>query len=250
MAYGKRWNRWRNRRMPVRPKARRSRAVPTKTIKAIARSVVMKTAETKVSEYGQENVQLYHNVLHKVENNTLFTTQGVTDGDNPGVAEMRIGDMIYAKKLWFKFQLFNKQDRPNLHYRIMIVRSQTDRTGNAPTLPPDFVPESIPGNGNLLFTSSNDESYTIVWDRTYRLEATNSVESGVVAPSYHETSRIININYFIPKNQQKIIYHDGGSVPKKYVYIPYVVAYDSYGTLTTDNVASYAYTRKAYFKDV
>lgn len=215
----------------------------------IAKKTLMKTAETKVSEFSTENVQLYHNVLEKTENNSLYTTQGPTDGDTQGTAENRIGDMIQAQKIWWKIQLFNKQDRPNLHYRVLVVRQQTDRTGTyEPSLPAAFELETLNGNGNLLFASSSQERSTVVFDRIYRVQNQQSLVNSLDVG--HEVSRIINVNYKIPKSHQKVLYHDGGSVPKRFIYLMYIVPYDSYGTLTTDNIASYAYSRKTYYKDI
>lgn len=218
-------------------------------IAKIAKQAVLKVAETKVSETASENNQLYHNDLTKTENNPLYTTQGTTDGDTQGQAQQRIGDMVQGVKLWWKVMLFNKEDRPNLHYRMLVVRQQTDRDGNYnPTLPNDFRLETLSGNGNLMFASSSQERATVVYDRIYTLNSPNGWVDGL--DNHKEVSRIVNINYRIPKAHSKIYYHDGGSVPKRFIYNLYIVAYDSYGTLTTDNIASYAYSRYFYFKDV
>lgn len=231
---------------------RRKSAKKVMTVKAvrnIARKTVMKLAETKVSETAFENKQLYHNILDKAENNTMYTTQGVTDGDTQGTAQQRVGDMIQATKLWFRVMLFNKSDRPNLHYRILVVRQQTDRDGQyRPQLPGDFELETLSGNGNLLFASSAMERSTVVYDKTITLNSPNGWVDGL--DNHKEVSKIVNINYKIPKTHQKVLYDDGGSVPKRFIYQLYIVPYDSYGTLTTDNIASYAYSRRLYFKDI
>lgn len=224
------------------------KVVSVNQVKAIAKSTLMKTAETKVSENAFENRQLYHNVLDKSENNPLYTTQGTTDGDTQGVAQNRVGDMIQGVKLWWKVMLFNKEDRPNLHYRMLVVRQQTDRDSNYnPTLPTDFKLELLNNNGNMLFASSSQERATVVIDKIIRLASPNSYQGEFAAK---EIQKIVNLNYRIPKSHQNIYYHDGGSVPKRWIYNLYIVAYDSYGTLTTDNIASYAYSRYFYYKDV
>lgn len=239
--------------IPKNYRRKRNTMPKQKTFRAkvanIAKKVLMKTAETKVAENAVENVQLYHNVLQKFENNSLYTTQGTTDGDTYNVAEQRVGDMIQLQKIWWRIQLFNKSDRPNLHYRILIVRQQTDRTGTyEPSLPADFELETLSGNGNLLFASSSQERATVLIDRTVALNSPNGWADGL--DNHREVSKIININYKVPQSHQKVLYHDGGSVPKKYIYQLYIVPYDAYGTLTTDNVASYAALRKCYFKDI
>lgn len=246
MAYGRRYRR---RRMPAKTKRRGGRSVSAKQVANIAKKVLIKTAETKVSETASENNQLYHNTLFKTENNPLYTTQGTTDGDSQGVAQNRVGDMVQGQKLWWRVMLFNKEDRPNLHYRMLVVRQQTDRDSNYhPSLPADFKLEALSGNGNLLFASSSQERATVVVDKTVVLNSPNGWVDGL--DNHKEVSKIVNINYKIPKAHSKIYYNDGGSVPKKYIYNLYIVPYDAYGTLTTDNIASFAYSRRFYYKDV
>lgn len=228
---------------------RKGRNLKRAYIAKVARQTLMKVAETKVSETASENNQLYHNSLFKCENNPLYTTQGTTDGDTQGTAQQRVGDMVQGIKLWWRVMLFNKEDRPNLHYRFLVVRQQTDRTGSYnPSLPADFQLEALSGNGNLMFASSSQERATIVYDKTFTLNSPNGWVDGL--DNHKEVSRIININYKIPKAHSKILYHDGGSVPKRFIYNLYIVPYDSYGTLTTDNIASFAYSRYFYFKDI
>jgi len=54
---------------------------------------------------------------------------------------------------------------------------------------------------------------------------------------------------YIPLNNKKIHYNDGGSDPKFFDIGFALIAYDSWGSLTTDNICSYAWERKFYFKD-
>jgi len=48
---------------------------------------------------------------------------------------------------------------------------------------------------------------------------------------------------------RKITYDEGGVLPKKRTIGTMVVAYDAFGTLQTDNIASYAYNAKIVIQD-
>ncbi len=48
---------------------------------------------------------------------------------------------------------------------------------------------------------------------------------------------------------KKITYDEGGSTPKKRDIGTIVVCYDAYGTLQTDNIASYAYNGNIIIQD-
>ncbi len=52
-----------------------------------------------------------------------------------------------------------------------------------------------------------------------------------------------------PGKEKKITYDQGGTVPKFKTLGLCVVCYDAYGTLQTDNIASYAYNCAIRFID-
>ena len=58
------------------------------------------------------------------------------------------------------------------------------------------------------------------------------------------------VKFFLPLNNANIHYiADDSGTPRNYDYGFAVIPYDSYGTLTTDVIASFAYNAKFYFKD-
>ena len=62
-----------------------------------------------------------------------------------------------------------------------------------------------------------------------------------------EAHRYIKI--WIPLKNKIIQYQNGVGNPMKGDIGFCIVPYDSYGTLTTDNISSYAFNYKFYFKD-
>ena len=57
--------------------------------------------------------------------------------------------------------------------------------------------------------------------------------------------------FYIPLKNMKIKYAQSTSTgkPKFFDYGMAIVAYDAYGTAETDNIASYGWSYKLYFKD-
>jgi len=104
-------------------------------------------------------------------------------------------------------------------------------------------------NGNKMMDEINKEKVSVVYQKIINLQtglaaAGDASGSPFVGKECH-TYKII----YIPLKNQQIVYDDGGSTPKFLNYGFCLTAYDSYGTLTTDLIASYAFNMKFYFKD-
>lgn len=211
--------------------------------KAIKRSVlqaVLGMSETKYRQFEDENVNIFHNTTTITGNaiNMLQTSQGASDNQ-------RIGDTIRAKSLNIKMQLFNKQDRPNVTYRILILAPLTTGVTPAPSI---WKGES----GNKMLDNIDTGSYKIIYQKYVKWSGQTTTFSGpTTLPNYsRETSKILSIN--IPLKNKKLQYStNSGLVPKssKMNWTLYVTPYDAFGTLITDNIASYAYNARFYFKD-
>jgi len=226
---------------PLQP-GKRSAYVPKKRtrkgIQKIARTealkVVKQQSEIKQSMFHAENQQLYH-MMPYFHNNALYTTHGTDSGDRPGNWTNRIGDELYLKSLNMKFQLYNKQDRPNVHYRIIVFWYES---GSTPT-----VSDVLDNQGNLLLNQPNRETVSVIHDKIY---------PGVYpAPHGSEFSRVISINK--RWKNKKIVYNDSQATnsaqPKMKDLAWFVLATDVYGTLETDNIASFAVQYAVKFQE-
>ncbi len=90
-----------------------------KSVRKIAKKAVMGSAETKTVGKQTENVQLFHNKALYVQN-LLATTQGIQDPNDLTSNAARIGDSIRLTNANIKFWLSNKDDRPNVMYRLIL----------------------------------------------------------------------------------------------------------------------------------
>ena len=193
----------------------------------------MKTTEAKHTHYYNENSQLFHNIPNYVTG-LYATQQGLDDEDvvTPGI-DIRVGDECYINNVNIRLWLSNKNDRPNVMYRMILFEYDQGETVD---------------NALVFFTQRNK-----------MLDRVNNEKVNVLMTKYlkpgndftlngHEHSKLIALNHKF-KKPKKIVYADGGSAPKDKNLALAVVCYDAFGTLQTDNIASYAYDIKLTFRD-
>lgn len=195
------------------------------------KSIALGQSETKRIITSLENLQVYHNVP-SIIGNLVSTTQGMSQIS-------RVGDEVIGQYLKLKLWLSNKSDRPNVMWRVIV-----------------YCPR--PGTTTLDWQTNSATNRIIAFVDTDKLNVIKqkilnpppgdySLESGA---ALKERSRYLTMN--IPIKNQKISYfEDNGTVPKlqKHNICVAVIAYDAYGTLITDNIASYAFSYEFYFKD-
>jgi len=206
----------------------------TKSVKRIAKKVAMQIPERKVFGFIDENRQLIHNKTDYLPN-YLECKQGTADPNNVQSANnrlVRIGDEYYLREVNIRFWLSNKEDRPNCMYKVFMFWYDSEATLSDATC--WFTQQ------NKMLDRINNEQISVIDSQT--------IFSG---PSYsqteHEHSYLCTLKG--KWKSRKITYDEGGTVPKKRTIGTMVVAYDAFGTLQTDNIASYAYNAKIVIQD-
>lgn len=205
-----------------------------KSVRKIAKKTVMGTAETKSVGKSSENVQLFHNKALYIAN-LLATTQGVKDPNDQSGNDARIGDSIRLTNANIKFWLSNKDDRPNVMYRLIMFWYDTPLTLSDALC---FFTQT-----NKMLDRPNTENISII-DQKYIFSSSNYA----VDANNHERSQLATLkgNW----KGRKVQYDEGGASPKKRTIGVCVVCYDAYGTLQTDNIASLASNYQINFKDL
>jgi len=218
----------------------------TKQLVNLIKKVSLKNVETKTTHKIEENVNIYHNSGY-IYTNILKTTQGTTDTDTGLTAfSNRLGDEILARGISIKLWIANKRDRPNVMYRLVVFKYAA---GSIPTLAACFTG----ANPNRMMDKIDKEYITPVYQKIFNLQVGFSAASDGYGPYPSNNNRGKEAHtykkIYIPLKNKKIIYNNGGSLPKFVDYGFFIVPYDSYGTLDTDNIASFAYEQTLYFKD-
>lgn len=229
---------------PVSRKAFVKRAVSkakTSRLVKLIKKVSLRQAETKDTHIISENLQLYHNVPYSVTA-LLYTEQGINDNES-GTTQYtkRIGDEIVASGISLKFWFANKGDRPDVLYKLIVYKYKANTSISS-----SVDPYESQGTSNFMIRDLNVEKFKIV--RVINFRITTSAQRITSQDVFNGAEGHKAMKVWIPL-KQKIKYESGTSTPYGWDYAFSVVAYDSFGTLTTDNIASFAINRKLYFKD-
>lgn len=207
-----------------------------RAIKAIA----LKNAETKHITTTAENNTLRHNSPYALPN---LMQLPIGTGENG-----RIGDEIIGKYINIKFWFSSKQDRPNVMYRIIFYRAPATEDNTY-----SDIMENVSGNNMIDYV--NTEKYSSIKQIMFQIKNNTMMgpAGGLLGTSYDwymkENSKYISCS--IPLGNSKIKYQNGETHPKyqKFNIKCVIFAYDAYGTLTTDDIATFAYSSRLYYKD-
>lgn len=222
-----------------------SRLASRKSISRIARRVVMSAAEDKEKTASHGKVELNHNTLSAIAHlnspsSTYMPGQG--SGDT-----QRVGDKIYARGFNVHLLCGQKRDRPNITWRIICV---AQRSGSG-VLNYAGLFKNVSGNGML--DEINTDKVTVLYQKYLKpLKCLDNVSVEVppvgedfpAAKEYTFTRKI-----FIPRKKMYKFEEDGSMVHNDKDIFMYVIPYDAYGTLTTDNIAYVQTWCKFKFKD-
>ncbi len=174
--------------------------------------------------FGVNDQALYHNVPAPLLN-IASPWDGITKGSD---YIQRLGNSINVKFVQYSFLLNRKLDRPNVSYRI-VATATLGNAGATDTFAEQFLTSSsvtplnappLPGVARVLYDR-------IIPGGQYSVTPITSGGTG--------KERTDHIRFNLPINAPVQYTLDGISVTRLHVWI---VAYDSFGTLTTDNIAS------------
>jgi hypothetical protein len=179
---------------------------------------------------------MFHNVSQRFGGNLLQTTQGITDDGT--VVSNRIGDTITPVGLKFLFQFRQPADRPNVNWKVWILKVK----GN-PSLTLYVPVKSI--TGNLMLDPIDTEKAVVM--KVLNFKYNDNYWAGTLATS-KET------NFFrqcwIPLPRRPYVYSaDNATAGRDYQVLMYAAAYDTTGSLITDNIGTIAVDVLHYFKD-
>lgn len=221
------------------------RRKPRTNLYRTIRRIALKNTETKYAESGVQNYQLYHNGGNGPNYLQIGNLLATLHGDTKNT---RTGDEVFAKGLSIKLWLSNKADRPNVMYRIIVYSSVTPPIGGTSSTDVTDLIDTTGSGTNHMIGYIKTEKYKVLWTKTVSpFSGDFSLESG---SANKEHSKFIQI--YINLKNRRVKYQGGGSNQVSYgrdnIHCA-VIPYDSFGTLTTDNIASMAGNVRFYFKD-
>lgn len=223
-------------------------------VQAVSRVVQNRPGNKKYITESVENIQLKHNAGSSTGTVACLNATGRTANMCATSASAfqsgRIGDMVRGKGISIKLWLSNKLDRPNVMYRVMVL--QWYHGFNPTSAENIFRANASP---NLTIASVDFDKFRVRYDRVFPVgsgvsHASTGTEVGPTANfKGKEHSRMVKFWVGTPGTFK--YQADNGNIPssEKYCLALYVIAYDAYGTLTTDTIASCAYEITFNFSD-
>jgi len=213
---------------------RSKKAMPSRqSLVKLIKNVTLKTQETKMSTFN--NVHgLLHNVSTRADQNMLATFQGLNDTSG---YNNRVGDTVtpIGVKLYMQFR--QPADRPNINWKIWILKTPGVNSYT-------FVPVKAL-TGNLMLDPVDTEKCTVL--KVLQFKHMDNYFNGT-AGSSKETNFFRKV--WIPLDRRPYSYDgDNSSLGKLYNVAMYAAAYDTSGTLITDNIGTFTWNKVFYFKD-
>lgn len=210
----------------------------------------MKKAETKYYTLGGDDTLLYHD-RGTTTATAVGGTQGaliwdpwVNIGQGTGVRN-RVGDEIYPRGMALRLTMFNAVDRQCLYYRIIVCKLNRVINGTGMTGGNFDMFDTNGSNDCIASMIKNDSGVKVYYDKVF------VVQGNCLGPSgpQNRKNRMFKKLFINPKGSKKIIFSAANTIINNPLAV-FVLPYDEYATLRTDNVANCQYSCKLYFKDV
>lgn len=209
-----------------------------KKIAKIAKTVALRTQETKHAIHSLVDREVYHNNSYLMSSNLVQTSQGVNDAGH------RLGDEITLRgiKLFLKFE--DKWDRPNTTFRVVVAKARSGVIGlQMPTVGIMGIPCVDPVD--------TEQVMKVLCNRTYRFGDKDTLidtgNEGVGAVS-RATTHFRQI--WIPLMNAKYKYLNQNSTQgTAYNIAMWLAAYDHSSQLITDNIGKVTVAWELFFKD-
>jgi len=169
----------------------------------------------------------------------FYLQQGVKDEEIQS-SYNRIGDAVYSKNVQLTLLLTAFATRPNLMFRISVVKVANATT----TFPSGSIIYGHPQCGNMMIAPIDRELpglVSVVYDRVITSLAFQTAQSGNA-----DKKLIWRYNF---KTNHKVKYDNGATDPSSSTYRIILTAYDTQANYITDNVARYTYMRRHHFMD-
>lgn len=226
-------------------KGKKSQCLSLNKVKSVIKSTALKNIETKRSTRHLENQNLNHNVTYYIDN-LLRTEEGTSNPSGSSLVNNRVGNQVLGRGIGVKLWISNKTDRPNVMYKIFVFRHPTRIIASG--MNDTIFWQGIDGTGgtmNRMIDHVAGNRVTLL--KTITIEP-NKEANYSQNPEKFEKSRLVD--FYVPLKNKKIWYNMDNSMTPSFSDVAMaIVAYDAYGTLQTDIVASFAYNIRFYFKD-
>lgn len=209
----------------------------TRKMRRIAQQVVSRSKETFHKDYSFGKVELYHNTY---TSNNLFTLNSTSSMPSQGDGDSnRTGNDLMRRGFFINAMFLCKADRLNTKFRVFIFQVSKGYDTSVGSNLWD------PVTGNFLIDPIDKDRVKILYDKIHGYKNIN--------PGVSTTGKEVTFfRKFYVKAPKHLKFYDDGAQDNNdpYDLYAYVIAYDSYGSLTTDNIGSVQLWSRMYWKEM
>lgn len=228
-------------------KKRYTRRRPTldKKIRTIAKSMVLKTSETKVNLRTYDQQAVTHNAATGERLgffNLLLTSQGTGDGTNDiNLSNNRIGDEIIPSGIKMYISIDQLFEFPDVQYRLVVVKTKGNLSITGVQLQ-DITED------NTVDPIVKEQPVTVVYDKLFR--ARNPLMGRHDNTLSHNKDSHIIKKVWIPLGNRKYKYSSDNSLyGLNYNLSAFIYAYDARITTVGQQLGTVRFATQLFFKD-
>lgn len=211
-----------------------------KKLVALIKKITLKQNELKYVDYSHGKTELYHNIHNGLGINLLQYGPVQGDGD-----AQRIGNEVMLSGVKLTFMFYSKQDRPNTKFRVIIY--------SAPFAA--FQPQSQYSTlfddvtGNVMIDGMDKDAVKVhksmmIYPKNISANLKYEVDS-------FNTSEVTTFRKVWVPYRTKLKYLNDTSTSEltNRTFYALVMAYDTYGTLVTDNIGAVQCWQRMFYRD-
>lgn len=212
----------------------------TKSLVSLIKKVALKQNELKYVDHDYGKTELYHNIHNSFGATLLNNGPAQGDGDN-----QRVGNSINLSGIKLTFMFYSKGDRPNTKFRLIVYSAPYNQ----------YTPASGYGalfdnvTGNVMIDSMDKDCVKV---HKNMLIYPKNISANLTAYPEPETNKEVTSfrKVWVPY-RTKVRFQDNSStneLTNRSFYV-LVMAYDTYGTLTSDNIGAVQCWQRFYYRD-
>lgn len=212
----------------------------TKSLINLIKKVSLKQNELKYVDTDHGKTELYHNIHNGIQINA--TSHGPAQGDGDA---QRIGNSINLSGIKLTFMFYSKMDRPNTKFRVIVYSAPYNQ------YPPAISYASLFDDvtGNVMIDSMDKD---VVKVHKNMLVYPKNISANLVGfPEEEMAKEVTSFRKIWIPYRTKVRFQDDTSTSEltnRSFYV-LVMAYDTYGTLTTDNIGAVQCWQRYYYRD-
>lgn len=211
-----------------------------KSLIALIKRVSIKQNELKYVDYNHGKTELYHNIHNGVGINLI--QYGPVQGDGSG---QRVGNSINLSGVKLTLMFYTKAVRPNTKFKL-IIYSAPMNTFN-PNAGYSVLFDNV--TGNVMIDNMDKDCVKV--HKTMMIYPKNISANLVGFPEAELATEVTQFRKVWIPYRTKVKYQNDTSAAEitNRTFYCLIMAYDTYGTLVTDNIGAVQCWQRMYYRD-